>query len=254
MLDFQKYPGASADDASDDANASGSVPSLDAPGGQAVAAKELFLSVQGAAWAEYHLLLGASSPQATRIDREIRAFGGAPTMAVLLARWCAEEQSTAHLKIKLRLVLGRDPNARLLRRELESWTSRLPNLRLELTEDEAAPEVAYRILMWPQHDASTAASTCGPSQVLQCGEIEWHYEIQFRHETAELAGDESVGDEVRQAALVWGARKGKPNLSVAALRCWNAKPVLERIACDLSWREVEAEAALEAEVEASEKI
>jgi hypothetical protein len=200
------------------------------------------LSVRGAAWAEYHILLGDSSPHATRIEREIRTFGGAPTIAVLLARWCAEEQDTARVVVRLSLVLGHDPNARLLRRELESWAFRLPNLRLDLQEDADAPEVAYRILMWPQH----GAITYGVPQVLQCGEIDWHYEITTGHQTLELTGDELLGDEVGQAAIFCGLgthRKNVRNLAAAALRCWNAKPVLERVACDLSWREIEAEAA-----------
>ena len=239
MLDSTKYPVASADGFS----TSGSAPSLDAPGREAVAAKEAkeaIIWVRGTAWAEYHLLLGDSSPHSTRIEREIRTFGGAPTVAVLLARWCAEKDNSAHVRVQLSLALGRDPNARLLRRELESWASRLPNLRLSLQEDADAPEVAYRILMWPQHHAST----CGAPQVLQCGEIDWRYEITAGHQTAEIAGDEALGEEVRQAALFWGlGRKNARNLAAAALRCWNAQPVLERVACDLSWREVEAEAA-----------
>ena len=237
MLDSQKYFRASARDS----NTSGFAPLLDAPGEQPVAAPEEIISVRGAAWAEYHLLLGDSSPHATRIEREIRTFGGAPTMAVLLARWCAEEQDASHIQVQLSLTLGRDPNARLLRRELESWQSRLPNLRLALREDEAAPEIAYRILMW-----LGPASTCAAPQVLQCGEFDWRYEITTGHQTLELAGDESLGDEVRQAAIFWelvSRKKNVKNLALASLRCWNAKPVLQRVACDLSWREVEVEAA-----------
>ena len=243
MLDSTKYPVASADDF----NTSGSAPHLDAPGREAVAAKQVSISVRGAAWAEYHLLLGDSSPHATRIEREIRTLGGAPTMAILLARWCAEEKEekdAASVVVHLNLVLGRDPNARLLRRELEGWAARLPNLRLNLQEDEAAPEVAYRILMWPQHDAST----CIVPQVLQCGEIDWRYEITGGHQTVDIVGDESVGDEVGHAALMWAILtrrfgKRRKDAFLAALRCWNAKTASERVACDLSWREVEAEAA-----------
>ena len=239
MLDSQNNSGASVGDFNASTRAVGS----DAPGEQPVAAPEEIISVRGAAWAEYHLLLGDSSPHATRIEREIRTFGGAPTMAVLLARWCAEEPSASHTQVQLSLTLGRDPNARLLRRELESWQSPLPNLRLALREDADAPEVAYRILLWPG-----PASTCTAPQVLQCGDINWRYEITTGHQTADITGDESLSDEVRQAAVFWGLvtlenRKNVMSLALAALRCWSAKPVLERIACDLSWREVEAEAA-----------
>lgn len=271
MLDSQnsqKYPGANT------ADLAAATPSLtptvtplpDAPGGSAVAsaspgAAEEYLVVSGAAWAEYHLLLGDSpahatlsaqscaTRHATRIEREIRSFGGAPTIAVLLARWGQENPQTAHLRIKLSLNLGRDPNARLLRRELESWAARLPNLRLQLRDDSSAPEVAYRILMWPP-----AASTCsGPAQVLQCGDINWRYEIGNVREIAGISGDEAVGDEVGQAALFWALANGtshQQKVSVAALDCWSSKPVLERIACNLSWREIEAAAEAKTQAEA----
>lgn len=268
MLDFPKNTHASPDDF----NAPGSAPLPDAPGRPAVADGEEFISMRGAAWAEYHLLLGDSSSHATRIEREIRSFGGAPTMAILLARWCAEEQSVAHVRVQLFLTLGRDPNARLLRRELEAWAARLPNLRLHLQEDAAAPEVAYRILMWPRQAASTWD---GPPQVLQCGEIEWRYEAQRGPLPLVLAGNAAAGDDVRRAASLWalleggrdefeqklqGFNKHDParnertrKLFLAAQKCWNAKPVLDRILCNLSWREVEAAAAAQAEAEAGEK-
>ncbi len=221
------------------------------------------LRLSGPAWAEYHLLLNEPSlnePSSafTRIEREVRAPGGAPVLALLLARWSAERPQHPVASVELSLTLGRDPNARLLRRELEVWAGRLPSLRLKLREDEAAPEVPYRILTWPHAGASTwgaAASTSGGLQelprVLQCGEIDGSYRVERGPQVLELPVAERVGHEVRQAALAWAVLCGEPpqrarELGAAALGCWLRQPVPRRIAGDLPWREVEREVEREA--------
>jgi hypothetical protein len=234
-----------------------------APGAAAFSAtqtpQEEILAVTGASWAEYHLLLGESSHHCTRIESEIRTCGGAPNVAILLARWCAENSSTSHIIVQLSLMLGHDPNARLLRRELEKWQSKLTNMRVHIQEDAAAPEVAYRILMWPQ----ASASTWNKPQVLQCGEIDFGYQVRRAERVFAVGGHEELGDDVRFAARAWGSFKGSraefqstlgnskearleridaaDELAEAALRCWNRKAATERIACELTWAEIEVE-------------
>lgn len=224
------------------------------------APQEEILRVTGASWAEYHLLLGESSHHCTRIEREIRTFGGAPTIAVLLARWAAEKPETSHLAIEISLALGRDPNARLLRRELQNWQEKLPNLRVSIEDDEAAPEVAYRILMWPREPGS-AASTWGAPQVLECGEIEHDYQIAGAGEDAKHTGAKGLsasGGVASAAAYEWsklsrdaGARRDgrdAPSIVRGAERAWEQLGPHERIACELSWGQVEAAAREHAEV------
>lgn len=208
--------------------------------------------VRGPAWAEYHLLLSPSPRPFTRIAREIRTPGGAPLVALLLARWRLECQGDECAPVELSLSLGRDPNARLLRRELEAQASRVPSLQLRLREDEAAPHVPYRILMWPPGDSSTqgaAASTSGAPQVLQCGEsntsvIQIEIEPGKHPQVLEVPVAEAAGSEVQAAARAWALLLGlgvdrAGELAQSALEAWRAKPVEGRVAGEVAWREVE---------------
>ncbi len=236
-------------------------PELSAPFNSAQPGTPRVIKVSGPAWAEYHLLLSQPSHNAshdssrpfTRIEREVRVPGGAPVLALLLARWSLEEARALFSGVELSLALGRDPNARLLRRELEAWVARLPALKLQLTEDEGAPEVPYRILMGPHGEASpqdAGSATSGAAQpvsrreVLQCGAIGGSYRIECGPQVLEAPLAEFVGHEVREAARAWSLLRGESperaqGLGHAALGCWKEKPVLERIGRDLTWREVE---------------
>jgi hypothetical protein len=270
MLDSQKYTNAAGTHQNSASNftqsraqnSDASASSAFAPEAEFTSSPNATIMISGPAWAEYHLLLDdPNSPSETqppsfmRIEREIRTLGGAPAIALLLARWRLELHGSSSAPIELSLLLGHDPNARLLRRELQLWAELLPNLRLRF-EEEGALEVPYRILMWPH-----ATSTCSwqePS-VLECGDISGSIYLRVGAQVLELPLRAAVGHEIALAAQVWAAshgyfeHKSAEVWANAALAAWRAQPLLERIGHELAWRQVQlqAEAAAEEEQEIS---
>jgi hypothetical protein len=234
----------------------------DAPAPATFAAKQIDapqITVRGPAWAEYHLLTVAPTPEQpfARIVSEAHAPGGSPLVAFLLARWCEEEDSSCI--VRLHLETGSGPNGRLLRREIEKRVSNFPNLRVEFESSAGATET-YRILHWACEHTGAALQVSGSTpQVLQHGEIGAAYEVEHAGGKYLQAPREAWDDAVGIAARAWATHCGVGEAvdlwARGAARAWGAQVLARRWECALNWGEVAAEIrSLKDEEEAGEKV
>jgi hypothetical protein len=138
--------------------------------------------VSGAVWAEYWLELDRlpTSGRPSLIRREIRCLGGAAVACQVLSQWLREidalrSPQSEPTQVEAVLEVGEDPNARFVRRGLESAAARAGNLALELLPTPAQlPYLVFQaapVSRTPSSEPESRPGADWETQLLQCGEL-----------------------------------------------------------------------------------